>query len=171
MAGTKNLTLYRAAKENPLLIPSKETYGDQYALYQLADRMKPRHSRGRLDSIFAGLSAKEATHWGDRVFELKAEVPFKDCNAYDISKWTKVTEYYLAHAFEDTPETNTRLDELIEQYWASKTPIKKVLQDIEENPEGSHRWEILLPPDCVTGYSEIQEGQREIREEGRILSV
>jgi len=49
------ITLYRASSDDPLEIPDKGVYGDQYALCQLADRAKPRYARGRLESLYAAV--------------------------------------------------------------------------------------------------------------------
>lgn len=152
-----NITLYRASEDSPLLVPSKEVYGDQYALYQLADNKKPRHAIGRLDAIFTTLSVQEAKQWGTKVYKLEADIPYSAGNAFDITKWTELVEYYLLNAFKDTPETNRRINELINAYWQSQTPIKDILKELEIHPEQARRWEVMISPQWVHSVSELQD--------------
>lgn len=156
-----SLKLYRASDNNPLTIPDKKVYGDQYALYKKADALRPnpRHTLPRLDCIFAGLSPNEAKQWGNRIWELSVEIPYKYLYAYDIMKWTALVGYYLLHAFKATPETNTKLETLIKEYWASRKPIKEVYAMIKADSNIINRWEILISPDWVTHLEEIKENK------------
>lgn len=170
MSESVNLELYRASANDPLALPEKTTYGDQYALYEKADRLKPKHALGRLESIFAGLSQEEAKRWGDHIWKLTVEVPHKHLNAYDITKWTELVEYYLLHAAKNTAETNERIEMLIKEYWASQKPVKEIVEELKERQGVSSRWEILLAPEWVTEVEDVSENretkhemQRELR--------
>jgi len=166
MPETQSIKLFRASENDPLALPDKATYGDQYALYQMADRLKPKHSLGRLGSIFAGLTKDEAKQWGDKIWNMEAEVPYKGANAYDIQKWSRLVEFYLLYASKNNPETYAKIEQLIKEYWDSQKSIKEILDEIEENPEAQARYEVLLKPEWVTKIEEIEENQEIKREFG-----
>lgn len=168
MSKTIKLELFRASEKDPLALPGKMDYGGQYGLYKEADWLKPKHAQGRLGSVFAGLTREEARQWGDKIWKLEAEVPYKHANAYDVTKWTELVEYYLLHAAENTPEVKARVQQLIREYWASQRPVQEILDEVVADSGAQGRWEVLLAPEWVAGIEELGGENREVAREVRL---
>lgn len=160
-----NLTIYRASENSPIETADSEAFGIQLPLLKYVDDFRPKNTLPRIGSLFTGLTPKEASQWGDNLWTIEAIIPYEFSNAYDITKWTRIADYWLSRASSKSNYDQEILNELITDYWTSAVSVNKLISQLEWD-EDIGRYELLISPEWVQNFKPF-EG-KVINEDGYI---